>query len=208
MGSDKGLLPAGDTIWALSVAGKLAPFGMPIVFSVNEQQLPTYSSYISPDRLIPDSMAVNGPLKGLLSVHIKFPAKDLLLLACDMPDLDDVTISKVISAYHEFNTPREPPPQPTPPPDSPLSPSPQPPHPYDFFVYQDQGFAQPFCGIYSARGLAKEYISVLHYDRAAPPGQPNIHDMPDFSLQSMLNKGNTKRLAIDRIAAFRNVNSL
>jgi len=171
MGHDKGLLPVGDTIWALSVAGKLAPFGIPVIFSINDRQWDSYSAYISPDHLVTDTVDVKGPLKGLLSVHKKLPGRNLLLLACDMPDLDESTIRKMITAYREED-------------------------PYDFFVYQDQGFAQPFCGIYTSHGLEKEYALALH------------HDLPDFSLQAMLNNANTRRLTIDHIEAFRNYNTL
>jgi molybdopterin-guanine dinucleotide biosynthesis protein A len=171
MGSDKGLLPVGDTIWALSAAGKLAPFGIPVIFSINDSQWESYSAYISPDHFVTDTVDVKGPLKGLLSVHRKLPGRNLLLLACDMPDLDESTIQKIITVYQEEPG-------------------------YDFFVYQDLEFAQPFCGIYTSRGLEKEYALALH------------NDLPDFSLQSMLNNGATRRLEIEHPEAFRNYNSL
>lgn len=181
MGRDKGLLPAGDTIWALSAAGKLAPFGIPVIFSINETQLERYSAYISPDHLVIDTVSgktppeglavVKGPLKGLLSVHRKLPGRNLLLLACDMLHLDEPTIQKVITAYREESG-------------------------YDFYVYQDQEFAQPFCGIYTSQGLAAVCQRV---------GEEGL---PDSSLQSLLNNANTRRLTIDRMEAFRNYNSL
>ena len=139
MGRDKGLLPVGDTIWALSAAGKLTPFGIPVIFSINEKQRESYSAYISPDHLIIDTVAVKGPLKGLLSVHRKLPDRDLLLLACDMPDLNESTIQKMITVYRKESL-------------------------HDFFVYQDFEFAQPFCGIYTSQGLKKEYALALHGD--------------------------------------------
>jgi molybdenum cofactor guanylyltransferase len=171
MGSDKGLLKTGNTIWALSTAAKLTPFGIPVIFSINERQQESYRPYISPDHFVTDSVDVKGPLKGLLSVHKKFPGKDLLLLACDMSDLDAPTIQKIITTYLEESQ-------------------------YDFFVYQDLEFAQPFCGIYTSQGLEKEYALALR------------HNLPDFSLQSMLNNGTTRRIKIEHAAAFRNYNSL
>jgi molybdopterin-guanine dinucleotide biosynthesis protein A len=164
-------LPIGGSIRALAVAGKLAPFGIPVIFSVNERQLESYSTYISPDHLVTDSVDVNGPLKGLLSVHKKLPGRNLLLLACDMLDLDESTIQRVITAYKDEKQ-------------------------YDFFVYEDLEYAQPFCGIYTSHGLAKEYALALE------------HDLPDFSMQSMLNNGKTRRLEIEHAEAFGNYNSL
>ncbi|HWK06014.1 MAG TPA: molybdenum cofactor guanylyltransferase [Puia sp.] len=181
MGKDKGLLPVGNTIWALSAAGKLTPFGIPLIFSINERQVENYSACIPRDQLVIDIVEkrdalagladVRGPLKGLLSVHRRFPGSSLLLLACDMLHLDEHTIQKIITAYREESG-------------------------YDFYVYQDLQFAQPFCGIYTSQGLDKADVLALH---------SGSHD---FSLQSLLNKANTRRLTIDRPEAFRNYNSL
>lgn len=130
MGTDKGLIPIKDTIRAQYVADKLEPFTLPVVFSVNARQVSTYSVYITPDKLIDDAVEAQGPLKGLLSVHKTFPDHHILLLSCDLLDLDKVTISKMIKTYLEETE-------------------------HEFIVYQDTEYAQPFCGIYTSSGLAR-----------------------------------------------------
>jgi molybdopterin-guanine dinucleotide biosynthesis protein A len=181
MGRDKGLLPIGDTCWAVFMAGKLAPWSIPVVYSINPRQEVTYGALIPSERLVIDEVGLQGPLEGLFSVHKQLPGRDLLLLACDMPDLDAPTIQGLIDAYGKEDG-------------------------YDFYVYQEevsggreeasgQFFAQPFCGIYTSAGLALAGAS----RHGNGPG--------DLSLQSLLYKGKTKRLPLERIESFRNYNS-
>src|SRR5580692_1361428 len=82
MGSDKGLLLRGDSTWAHYMADKLVSFQVPVVYSINQGQWAAYSSFIPAGQLLIDSLDIPGPLNGLLSVHAKFPEKDLILLAC------------------------------------------------------------------------------------------------------------------------------
>ncbi len=170
MGADKGSRQEGDSRWATIMSDKLSFLHIPLAFSVNECQLEIYGSFIRPDRLIADNNSLKGPLRGLLSVHHRFPAYDLLLLACDMLTLDRPTIEKLIAVYREESG-------------------------YDFFVYQDLKYAQPFCGIYTSGGLTKSTKKIF--------GQ----GAKDFSLQSLLNEGLTRRLPIERMKAFANFNS-
>lgn len=182
MGRDKGLLDTGDGRWAIRMGSKLAP--LPVFYSINPQQWGNYSRILPPDQLIIDSTllsAVRGPLKGLLSLHERFPDKDFLLVACDMQDLDAGTIHQVTETYSRNLLDQG---------------RPAPPDRYDFFVYHDQDFFQPFGGIYTARGLT------AIYRRAGEGG------LRDFSLQSLLKEARTKSLPIKNIAAFRNYNSL
>src|ERR1700712_1910597 len=92
MGSDKGLMPIQNSIWAKFMADKLSFLEGATVFSVNELQLKNYSSFIARNDLIVDDYKIGGPARGLLSVHRKYPDKDILLLSCDMLDLDEFTI--------------------------------------------------------------------------------------------------------------------
>ncbi|MBO9198801.1 MULTISPECIES: molybdenum cofactor guanylyltransferase [Niastella] len=130
MGSDKGLLPIRNTIWAKHMHEKLAMFHLPVVYSVNQHQVSSYCEEISPELLVVDNYDAEGPIKGLLSVHQQYPDKNLLLLACDMLDLDASTIHELLQEYQRDNQ-------------------------SDFYVYQDVNFAQPFCGIYTRTGLEK-----------------------------------------------------
>jgi molybdopterin-guanine dinucleotide biosynthesis protein A len=180
MGRDKGLILQGNTPWAEYMAEKLAPFNIPVVYSINYGQLEAYSRQI-PGQFILDDLDLPGPLNGLLSVHKQLPSRDLLLLACDMPDLDTSTIGGVIEAYHSATK---------------KIPAGDFTYAADFYVYQQEAFAQPFCGIYTSKGLS----GVL---QAAINGQTI-----DYSLQSLLKSGRTMRLTTDRSGPFRNYNSL
>lgn len=169
MGSDKGLLPIGATIWAKFVAEKLLALQIPIVFSINETQRNVYCQYISTNDLIIDSITIPGPLCGLLSVHKKFPQQDLLLMACDMLDVDAHTIDHLCHVYLQERG-------------------------YDFYVYQDAEFLQPFCGMYTAKGL-----SVIL-------AKEESNQLTKFSMQHLLNGANAKKMAIGNKAAFGNYN--
>ena len=46
MGTDKGLRSIGNTIWAKHVANKLHALHIPIIYSVNQQQVNTYGEHI------------------------------------------------------------------------------------------------------------------------------------------------------------------
>jgi len=170
MGMDKGLISVEGTIWAKYVAAKLTPFNIPVLFSVNELQVPEYSKHINKSKLIIDDVDVPGPLRGLLSVHEHYPTNNLFLLACDMLDLDAHTIATIIKEYQKGSN-------------------------HDFIVYQDEDYAQPFCGIYTAKGLK----TVL--------AKAEDHTIHKFSLQKVLNEGHTKRLTIQNHPAFKNYNN-
>lgn len=171
MGTDKGLKKIENTIWAQWVAGKLNFVNCPVVYSVNQTQFEKYSAHISPEHLITDDNDMKGPMRGLFSVHNKFPDNDLLVLACDMLELDDFTIRHLMQVYEEEQG-------------------------YDFYVHRDKEFDQPFCSIYTGSGLQALEAFV------------QAHIMTDFSMQSLLRKGNTKRITINHRNAFENYNTI
>ncbi|MFT2010682.1 molybdenum cofactor guanylyltransferase [Pontibacter sp. 13R65] len=131
MGSDKGLLKRGDTIWAKLVASKLEQLSVPVVVSVNFTQVANYANHFALPELVIDEAGIGleGPLKGILSVHQQYPTDNLLLLACDMIDMEPATLQELVMAYEQ-----------------------EPGH--DFYVYQQGEFAEPFGAIYTAAGLA------------------------------------------------------
>jgi molybdopterin-guanine dinucleotide biosynthesis protein A len=53
-------------------------------------------------------------------------------MACDLIDMSETTISNLLRAYHE-------------------KPS------FEYYVYEQNGFTQPFCAIYTTAALAKVY---------------------------------------------------
>lgn len=130
MGRDKGLILKDGVPWALYMADKLTSFGLPVVFSVNAVQVDDYTVQFPGVRLLVDREVIpaGGPLKGLLSVHRQFPDKDLLLLACDMIDMDQATIGQLVEAYRAGGG-------------------------YEWYAYREDEFFEPFCAIYTAAGL-------------------------------------------------------
>jgi len=170
MGSDKGLIEKDGETWAGLAARKLLSLPIPVVVSINEQQHELYSKLFSPDNLIIDSIDIKGPLTGLLSVHEQYPERDIFLMACDLVDMDEATISNLIDQYKSASD-------------------------FDFFVYQEN-FAEPFCAIYTSRGLKP----VLEKAKA--------HSLIKFSFQTILDEGKTLRIPITRKSSFRNYNTI
>jgi molybdenum cofactor guanylyltransferase len=142
MGRDKGLLDREGKPWAIRMAEKLAPWPIPVVWSINTKQRAAYAAILPSEQLIEDALDLPGPLDGLFSVHARFPDRDLLLLACDMPDLDGPAIGDLLDAYRASPAMGN----------GPAS---------VFFVYTDAGRLQPFCAIYTAAGLDPQYRLAL-----------------------------------------------
>src|SRR5882757_1239437 len=102
MGSDKGLLLKDGTPWALHMGQKLSPWKIPVFYSINKGQQTAYKTILPSRRLVVDTLDISGPLNGLLSLHQRLPKTDILLLACDMLDLDVPTIRQLIDNYQQF----------------------------------------------------------------------------------------------------------
>lgn len=129
MGSDKGLLKLHANTWAQTAVDILAEFQLPVVISVNKNQYTDYATIFSLEQLITDndSLQIKGPLAGLLSVHLQYPAEDLLLFACDMPLMETSLIKELMAIYNQQTA--------------------------DAFVYTNDGESEPLCGIYKYSGL-------------------------------------------------------
>ena len=143
MGSDKGLLMFNDKTWTQKAIDTLDNFQIPVVISVNKNQYNGYSSIFRVDTLIPDdrSLQLHGPLCGLLSVHLKYPEEDLLILACDMPLIDTELIQQLLTKYRTGTTD-------------------------DAFIYTNDDEPEPMPGIYRSKGLA--YIHQLYSTNQLP----------------------------------------
>src|SRR5690606_41870089 len=102
MGKDKGLLPLGKDNWAQTAFHKLQKLNIPVCLSVNSKQIHAYIHFFSAEQLIKDETSAKGPLRGLLSVHLKYPNDDLLLLACDMTEMDTTTLETLIHSVITF----------------------------------------------------------------------------------------------------------
>ncbi len=131
MGSDKGLLTTEDKYWFIKNFELLDTFFSKTVISIRKSQLETYASKNSNIEYILDSnQSIEGPLKGILSVHEKYPDHDLFVLACDMIQIKSEIIQDLI-AKHESNTG------------------------FDFYLYKNQNQLETLCGIYTKEGLQK-----------------------------------------------------
>lgn len=130
MGTDKGLLTTKEKTWAKASAEKLAALDLPVKISINQNQYPGYASDFSETDLIPDDplLSINGPLLGLLSCHLKYPADDLFILACDMPMMETTLLFELYSGYRRQS-------------------------PASAYVFTNNGEWEPLCGIYTASGL-------------------------------------------------------
>jgi molybdopterin-guanine dinucleotide biosynthesis protein A len=102
MGQDKGLIKTETGNWAQSGATLLTSLKLPVYISIRQQQLAVYNAIFPVEQLVTDdtAMPVGGPLRGLLSIHKKFPVNDLLILACDMQKVNKALVSKLLAAYH------------------------------------------------------------------------------------------------------------
>ena len=133
MGFDKGLLEWGALTWVELSMGKLAAANLQSVLSLNDSQYKQYINKFTKISIITDddSIEVNGPLKGILSVYLQMPSDDLLVLACDMPSMDKEVLKYLINESSKGTA--------------------------DAFVFEDGGQIEPLCAIYTARGLGKIY---------------------------------------------------
>jgi molybdopterin-guanine dinucleotide biosynthesis protein A len=138
MGSDKGLLLQDSEHWAHLIGDIISGLNIPVVLSVNEQQLTAYKRVIEDFALVPDkdNLEIGGPLRGLLSVHLQTPGEDLLVIACDMPSIQPEVLAALRAAYHSSD--------------------------YEIYVFQDGAQVEPLCGIYTSSALSKvhkQYVS-------------------------------------------------
>jgi molybdopterin-guanine dinucleotide biosynthesis protein A len=131
MGSDKGLLILNEKTWTQRALENLSLLGIPVKISVNYNQYPHYKSEFPSVELIVDepSLAVKGPLLGVLSSHLKYPYEDLFILACDMPLMEPDLLNELYSRYQHQTT-------------------------SGAIVFTNNGEWEPLCGIYSATGLS------------------------------------------------------
>ena len=143
MGTDKGMLQKDATTWAQLAFNKLSALSIPVVLSVNQQQQTVYSNYFDPSLLINDdtNLSIGGPLHGILSVHDQFPLSDLLVLACDMPFMEEPILQELLTLYQQNKN-------------------------ADAFVYTNAEELEPLCAIYTAKGLV--YILQLYRDNKLP----------------------------------------
>jgi len=130
MGQDKGLMLKDGVPWALHVGEKISRLGISVEYSVNSRQYSSYTAVIPEEWLITDALDLPGPLNGLFTAHGRHPDRDILLLACDMLDMDAATLEMLIGCYSGEGG-------------------------YEFYAYEEDTWLQPFGAIYTAAGLGR-----------------------------------------------------
>src|SRR5690606_11668681 len=130
MGTDKGMLVKGDCTWAEHMETKLKLLGLKTYVSINSLQFGKYGQFFPSKALIPDTVDVKGPLGGLLSAHQRFPRKDILVVPCDMVDLDASLLQRLLAIRRQIVG-------------------------AEVYVYGHAMFTEPLCAIYAASGLRK-----------------------------------------------------
>lgn len=133
MGRDKGLLIGSKKItWAQQAFSLLSKLDLEVAFSVNKNQYQIYKRVFFSHKLIADSRDLNimGPLLGILTSHLEYAKEDLLVLACDMIEMNIEVLQHLNNQYQH-------------------NPG------FDAYVYQDGSMAEPLCAIYTAAGLKK-----------------------------------------------------
>jgi molybdenum cofactor guanylyltransferase len=171
MGTDKGSLVQNGKAWAVLIAEKLKACGLELVISINQDQHENYKKLFPDTPLIVDQLEATGPLGGLLSVHNSFPEKDLLLMACDLIDMTERPIKELIETYHQRQG-------------------------FEYYVYRQNGFTQPFCAIYTSKPLVKIAEKL------------NQQQLNNYSLHQKLESGNTLYLPVNEPESFNNYNKL
>jgi molybdopterin-guanine dinucleotide biosynthesis protein A len=135
MGSDKGMLTINQKTWAEHAASKLMELHIPVLISINHVQQLHYKVVFDEQMLVQDRVDVNGPLKGILSVHLEYPGDDLFVLACDMTEMDVQTLKCLKDSAITFPN-------------------------IDYYAYTGKGFIEPLCALYNSKALNKLYLDV------------------------------------------------
>lgn len=134
MGRDKGLLGVNGKPWAKIALEKLRTLGIPVLVSVNQLQWPDYLQHFRSEELIldRDDLKIHGPLNGVISTHLSQPDHDLIVLACDMINLQPFVLKKLFNEYQRSS---------------------------EAIAFKGDS-VEPLCAIYSSPGLKK--IKALH----------------------------------------------
>ena len=130
MGADKGLLRHETIVWARIAYDKLAAMQIPVKISVNDNQYTTYAEIFSAEELIPDNteFRVKGPLLGVISAHLRYPADSIFVLACDMLLMEVIILKQLLKVFHEQQH-------------------------SGAWIYSSDGEPEPLCGIYKPESI-------------------------------------------------------
>ncbi len=140
MGSDKGLLKSNSITWTEIALDRFKVLKLPVILSVNDRQHSLYSKTFKNSILIEDdaTLKIGGPLKGILSVHLQQPEEDLLVTACDTPDMRTEVLEHLIAARATTQA--------------------------EAFAFRSDKHTEPLSAIYTTKGL-KKINSLYRNDR-------------------------------------------
>lgn len=133
MGSDKALLQRGGRSQLEHVADLLATVTERVFVSVREEQRQ------EPERQrhaqIVDRFEGIGPVAGILSAMSEYPDVDWLVVACDLPNIDETTLTYLLDHYSDSQ-------------------------PFTAFVSSHDGLPEPLCALYRAGSdrLVREFV--------------------------------------------------
>ncbi|WP_018342764.1 molybdenum cofactor guanylyltransferase [Cytophaga aurantiaca] len=134
MGQDKGTLDLNGERWAQHAGNLCTSLNLSVVYSIQPSQMETYATFLAANSILIDAVDVKGPLAGLLSFYLKYPSTDVLLLPCDMIQLDKKILNELVDAYDQISIG------------------------HDILVYQHtDGTIEPMPGIYTSEALKKIY---------------------------------------------------
>lgn len=138
MGTDKGLIQYQHKTWTQLAIEKIEALSIPVVVSISSMQKEKYERLPFGNKLIVDdsTIALRGPVAAVLNVHLKYPADDLLVLACDLPLMEFSVLHELYHFYLIKNR-------------------------FQAFVYTYDEEPEPLCGIYTAKGIALIYEMYL-----------------------------------------------
>lgn len=151
MGMDKGLILRDGQPWSMICAKKLEDIGLRVLISVNSSQEAEYKKYFPASVLVTDKWTETGPIGGILTVHQQFQLSDLLVLACDLVDMDTPTLQVLVNNY---NTKQY----------------------FRYYAFHNGSFWEPLCSIYTARAL--QGLSVLSPNLQDILGSGNTRKIP------------------------------
>lgn len=170
MGTDKGLIQHRENSWLDNTHALLKSLPVEDVFvSINADQVTQYQK--KDYNYIIDGLFAKGPLNGLLSAHVEHPRKDFFVLACDMQLMNTETLLPLHVSYEKHNL-----------------------H-CDAFIYKNEGYSEPLCGIYTHHALQK----TLEKQQEGT--------LKNFSLKGVLDAVNTYYLSTETASCFHNFNT-
>jgi molybdopterin-guanine dinucleotide biosynthesis protein A len=132
MGSDKGLLMRAGKTWTENLLAVIQAAGLDYRISVRPEQMQAYSQFFPSSVLVEDDQKINvkGPALALLTAALHLPQDDLLVLACDLQQVQASLLNVLITHYHQ--------------------------HPEaEAIVFHHEGEVEPLCAIYTRQALAR-----------------------------------------------------